>query len=115
MREIKFRAWDKVYKHFHEDDIIRDYVLGDFIDNPEYIVTQQTGLKDKNGREIFEGDIIRITDHPFEGAIPIEGNYEVGYNEQMELCSGSWLLFRMKHYCEVIGNIYENPELLKGE
>ncbi|PPA84988.1 hypothetical protein C4A75_09430 [Brevibacillus laterosporus] len=71
--------------------------------------------EDWKGKEIYEGDIVRISDHPFHGSWTVNGNYEVGYNEQMELCCGSWLLFREKHYAEVIGNIYENPELLKGE
>lgn len=73
------------------------------------ILRQYTGLKDKKGKEIFEGDIVQISGHPFG----IDGNYEVGYNELMELCCGGWYLHRMRHWAEVIGNIYENPELLE--
>lgn len=59
MREIKFRVWDKVYKQFLEGDIIREYLLGELIDDPNFEVIQYTGLKDKYGTEIYEGDILR--------------------------------------------------------
>jgi uncharacterized phage protein (TIGR01671 family) len=122
MREIKFRAFDsknkimeydvnvnqgqavkKGYQWFNTDNTVLHSPL-----------MQYTGLKDKNGQEIYEGDIVEITDHPFEGPMSVNGNYEVCYNEQMELCCGSWLLFRMKYYAEVIGNKFENPELLEA-
>ena len=77
-------------------------------------VGQYVGLKDIKGSEIYEGDIIRIEDHPFEGPMKINGNYEVGYNERMELCCGSLLLHRERPYAVVIGNVYDNPELLEA-
>lgn len=83
------------------------------VDPDEYVIVWSTGLRDRNGKEIYEGDIIRIENHPFEGPMQINGNYEVGYNERMELCCGSWLLHRMLPYITVIGNIYENPNLLE--
>ncbi|MCI0767377.1 YopX family protein [Bacillus sp. TL12] len=72
-------------------------------------------MKDKNGKEIYEGDIVKISNHPFQGSIDIDGNYEVFYNEYMELSCGGWYLFRMRNWAEVIGNRFENPELLKGD
>ena len=108
MRKFKFRAWDKVYKHFHEGDLLRDYVLGDFVDNPEYEVTQYTGLVDKNGKEIYEGDIYSAVS--VSGLVGIvlykKGRVvilsEDGNDYPITLYRG-----------QVIGNIYENPELLE--
>lgn len=116
MREIKFRAWDGdrmqnvltlgLYEGFVDTNKLHS-------DIEDFKLMQYTGLKDKNGKEIYEGDIVRVSGHPFQGSIDIDGNYEVGYNEYMELCCGSWYLFKMRHWAEVIGNIYETPELME--
>lgn len=84
------------------------------------VIMQSTGLKDLNGVEIFEGDIVSVRNHPFQKTessvgIEIDGDYKVSWNEyDLTWCAGNLLLARIKPYVTVIGNIYENPELLEG-
>ncbi|WP_176397926.1 YopX family protein [Bacillus cereus] len=114
----QFRVWNLMSKKMMEWGEIFDLPAWEiFPGTPEqraFNVMQYTGLKDKDGKDIYEGDIVRISGHPFQGSINIDGIYEVGYNELMELCCGGWYLHRMRHWAEVIGNIYENPELLEA-
>ena len=133
-REIKFRAWNKEMEImcYDNEDGSKDYLDGaraskigfinyhlsipkedDFAFRTRYEVMQYTGLKDKNGVAIYEKDIIEIKGHAFQGAMDIDGNYEVAYNEYMELCCGSLILFRQLPYATVIGNIYEDSHLLE--
>ncbi|OZB90085.1 YopX family protein [Paenibacillus sp. XY044] len=135
MREIKFRAWDKKFnimldpEAFNRNDIwisgegsiyeIEEWCTfggGGKVEidcSEQYVLMQSTGHIDRNGKDIYEGDIVQIQGHPFEGPMQINGNYEVGYNDRMELCCGSLLLHRERHYAEVIGNKFENPSLLE--
>ena len=120
MRKIKFRAWhlheNKMYDVYNLDLLFgrcwskerRECLLGCDIELMQY-----TGLKDKNGKEIYEGDIVNYS-HPRtneiirtvtfkHGAFGIEGIYE-----KTHIIFGNIL----DNHIEVIGNIYENPELL---
>ena len=86
----------------------QDYV--DFLDWET--VGQYTGLKDKNGKEIYEGDIISANDMLNDFIIFKDGGFNLDGGESSEN-----LLYQLEYYGnpEVIGNIYENPELLEDK
>ena len=113
-REIKFRAWDREQKKiFPVDSLV--FEKGNAIVNgkTDIDLMQYTGLKDKNGVEIYEGDVLS------EPVSPVGGKDE-GYRyrnrviEWLGACSG-YSLFAPYASSEVMGNIYENPELMEGE
>jgi len=128
MREIKFRAYDKRQDMMIPSDQMMRLELnksgiewvdcwvitpdneGDpeqglhQINKEDLELMQYTGCKDKNKKEIYEGDIIKL---PLDSLNPEEVK-TVEFNEQ-----GFWSYFTAYEYGEVLGNKYENPELLK--
>lgn len=133
----RYRAWDKendrmiypsnndVYFNLTDDGIsIEDLALEPYdgvFPLLDSALMQSTGLKDKNGVEIYEGDIVKVTNHPFQkkedsAGIEIDGDYLIGWSDHnLTWLAGDLLLYQLKPYIEVIGNIYENPELLEVE
>ena len=132
----RFRAWDK------RKNVMRDVAVLHFTKNGktnfiEYWINptelksyhvrnidlmQSTGLIDRNGVEIFEGDVVAVENHPLQrkedssAGMEIEGDYVVGWNQHdLTWCAGDLLLARLKPYVRVIGNIYENSELLEEQ
>lgn len=62
MREIKFRAWSSQTKKYIDPMQNRTFTFSYYVSNENYVVEQYTGLKDKNGLEIYEGDRLQIDD-----------------------------------------------------
>ena len=126
MREIKFRAWDKKKKKMLQPDHDAfDFITINDLSKLNLEFLQYTGLKDKNGKEIFEGDVLSFNDSVFECRWFDDGRW--GFLDKTK---------KGEHYLKVgeamerhvpvenhpnvlaelstiVGNIYENPELLE--
>jgi uncharacterized phage protein (TIGR01671 family) len=137
MREIKFRAWDKIKNEmcmvtelgFDSDSNFEvwEAILSNRHasspctknDTGNSYIMQYTGLKDKNGKEIYEGDIVQreyfvmCKEQEYKRG-KIIGNSIISFTDGSFLCGDFPLYDTPLSILKVIGNIYENPELLKG-
>ena len=120
-REIKFRAWDGEKMNTdicldNSDGVVFQFIASipvKIVERLDWKLMQYTNLKDKNGKEIYEGDIVECTDwnkdrgqhHIGVAAFGIDVPCSAGF----DFGSSGW----SKEEIEIIGNIYENPELLK--
>lgn len=115
-RPMKCRVWNGEEMVYLPTMIVDDFSIGFTTEDEFYVdinthhprpdleVTWSTGLTDKNGKEIFEGDILK-----WRG---VDG-YKVEFKNGAWVCSGWYLSSYEPKTLEVIGNVHENPELLK--
>ena len=124
MREIEFRAWDtenEIMVYDNENDTYGYWdgcqdsdigMINHLLNRKEYIFMQYTGLKDKKGVKIFEGDIITVL--MVEGYEQFVAGWSDEYNGfRFTDNDGTDWNITSQNDIEVIGNIYDNPELLK--
>lgn len=136
----KFRAWDvlaeKMIDEIQMISFVRKEIIGKFSDGStsvplkfederngeDVILMQSTGLKDKNGKEIFEGDIVRynidvvdIKKHPTLGFYTVLNGREGFFGDGMIIEDFEKDAEEFSQIVEITGNIYENPELLEDK
>lgn len=112
-REIRFRCWNNCLREYIPEDELMDS-FGECLKEKHLYIEQYTGLTDKNGKEIYEGDIVEFG---------LSGRAERGYvayadeYTSFEVYSKRDFIFGclFGHAGIVIGNIHQNPELLGGE
>lgn len=128
-REIKFRIWDKICDRFFNNDynypviITNSGKIGILVDDFNFeefkkdelkniVISEYTGLKDKNEKEIYDGDILfESFGERYYKVVFENGSYRAEFERDFEEYSFD-LIDVVAQGCEVIGNIYENPELL---
>lgn len=125
---LKIRVWDKYFERYWTDEEVKcniQWLLYPDNENIENVIIEQcTGLRDKNGKLIFEGDIIEKQNQKF--VIKYEFDSFVAYSEvkkpvsvyglfTFKLCCGGWSEKETENTIEIIGNIHENPEFLNAD
>lgn len=137
MREIKFRAWDKRRKEYLSSGRVlisveagrqpkNSLIFLDILSDPDFfrdrfVIEQFTGLDDKNGKEICEGDILYFTvfdyngyDTQHKGIVKWYGTrFMLWHDNEQEHYGLDWVTAQDDEP-EIIGNIHENPELLEA-
>ena len=119
MREIKFRAWDKLNEkmlynaeHTHHRYRINMPSFGEILDCPNsYDVMQYTSLKDRDGKDIYEGDIVEFSNGNLGKVIwyHLRAGFDVAFANAIP----EELDHNLASSCEVVDNIYENKGLSK--
>lgn len=132
-REIKFRIWDNLYNCFMPENVYaiinqnqygafaimildwNDYRIGEYSYAPQQQLMQFTGLKDKNGKEIYEGDLVssdkgvKFRCYFSQERAQFVFVQDTKFGGKYVYKSPRWIVKN----CEVVGNIYQNQELLR--
>lgn len=121
----KFRAWDSAKKEMFKDTfaitesgqvvvVEQESVASspDYVFVEHLVIMQSTGLKDKNGKEIFEGDIVKMAKDVYSEPTHYEVVRHYGGAYRIESKQHGCELWLRHTDCEVVGNVYENKELL---
>ena len=116
-REIRFRAWDEKKKIMKSGKSLKELCIrardGGFKHWDDSVpIMQYTGLKDKNGKKIYEGDIIKFIWKAYLNNGVIRFNSKLARFDTVDY-NGDIILNEVADYGEVIGNIYENSKLLE--
>ena len=123
MRKIKFRAWSILDKVMIPDVALWNVYYGEIFprtpDQRAWDLMQYTGLTDKNGKEIYEGDIVKFSEMQVGRRFVFRVEWQEGFGS-FTLTTGGWDDLDLDQSeiedeesgCEVIGNIYENSNLL---
>lgn len=123
----RYRAWDKIHKTMYEVDDIMSIDFGKSeicvktllfeqtsrYDFDDIVLMQSTGLTDKNGKEIFEGDVVKMAKNVYSEPTYYEVVRHRGGAYRLESKQYGCELWLRHADCEIAGNIYENPELLE--
>lgn len=128
MKTNKFRVWDKLEKRFilpdkgYQGHYVLDlngrfHNLGNGSGGDDYVVQQYIGVDDKNKNPIYEGDIVNFQyrdEGLYHGVVDYDDMY-AGYSVQKSLAffGNMQIIFQQSEDLTVVGNIFENPELLK--
>ncbi len=122
MRKIKFRAWEEEYKRMLPDENITEMCTFDYLrTSNDMVLMQYTGLKDKKGKEIYEGDVVKYGSNDeqvekttgevifYEGCFrldfrKIQDEYDISFDDLSCWCP---------NMIEIVGNVHQNPKLLK--
>ena len=123
----KYRAYDggSLNRMYQPDEVMvgngdiwiidEDSVAGEWIVNNDIHLMQSTGLKDKNGKEIFEGDIVKMAKDVYSEPTYYEVVRHRGGAYRLESKQHGCELWLRHADCEVVGNVYENKELLEDK
>ena len=129
-RQIKFRVWDLDRKIFLDLDkenpplILKHGLLHGYLKHPEfnfyynpnYVIQQFTGCLDQKGKEIYEGDILQIEQNYRENGNPVYYHGKVYYSIDRFVIESKYDKYHnlnlFSEYSEIVGNMFENPELL---